>query len=82
MRGQTTSVWAPHVAKRPLHKLPNKRGSRRITTVNMGRSAIERQGGHDGQIVAFDFDGTLSIRDSFKAFLAWRSGPVMKYATM
>ena len=45
----------------------------------MGRSATERQGGLDGQIVAFDFDGTLSIRDSFKAFLAWRSGPV-RYA--
>ena len=27
-------------------------------------------------IVAFDFDGTLSVRDSFNAFLAWRaSGP-------
>jgi phosphatidylglycerophosphatase C len=29
--------------------------------------------------VAFDFDGTLSFRDSFVAFLAWRSGPV-RYA--
>lgn len=28
------------------------------------------------QIVAFDFDGTLSIRDSFTAFLKWRVGPV------
>jgi phosphatidylglycerophosphatase C len=27
-------------------------------------------------LVAFDFDGTLSFRDSFIAFLAWRSGPV------
>lgn len=27
-------------------------------------------------IVAFDFDGTLTVRDSFNAFLAWRvSGP-------
>jgi phosphatidylglycerophosphatase C len=25
-------------------------------------------------IVAFDFDGTLTIRDTFTAFLAWRSG--------
>ena len=26
-------------------------------------------------IVAFDFDGTLTVRDSFTAFLRWRSGP-------
>jgi phosphatidylglycerophosphatase C len=26
-------------------------------------------------IVAFDFDGTLTSRDSFLAFLAWRAGP-------
>jgi phosphatidylglycerophosphatase C len=26
--------------------------------------------------VAFDFDGTLTIRDSFMAFLAWRAGPI------
>ncbi len=29
-----------------------------------------------GPIVAFDFDGTLTWRDSFLAFLAWRAGPV------
>jgi phosphatidylglycerophosphatase C len=27
-------------------------------------------------IVAFDFDGTLTIRDTLTAFLAWRAGPV------
>jgi phosphatidylglycerophosphatase C len=27
-------------------------------------------------LVAFDFDGTLTWRDSFLAFLAWRAGPV------
>lgn len=27
-----------------------------------------------GQIVAFDFDGTLTIRDSFTEFLRWRAG--------
>ncbi|MGI4816946.1 MAG: HAD-IB family hydrolase [Janthinobacterium lividum] len=27
------------------------------------------------EIVAFDFDGTLSIRDSFTDFLKWRAGP-------
>jgi len=26
-------------------------------------------------LVAFDFDGTLTSRDSFTAFLAWRAGP-------
>jgi phosphatidylglycerophosphatase C len=30
-------------------------------------------------IVAFDFDGTLTWRDSFRAFLAWRAGPA-RYA--
>jgi phosphatidylglycerophosphatase C len=27
-----------------------------------------------GQVVAFDFDGTLTCRDSFVAFLIWRAG--------
>lgn len=30
----------------------------------------------DAPIVAFDFDGTLTIRDSFTAFLRWRVGRV------
>jgi phosphatidylglycerophosphatase C len=30
-------------------------------------------------IVAFDFDGTLTVRDSFTAFLRWRAGPA-RYA--
>lgn len=29
------------------------------------------------EIVAFDFDGTLSIRDSFTAFLKWRVKPLV-----
>lgn len=29
-----------------------------------------------GPIVAFDFDGTLTVRDSFRAFLRWRAGAV------
>ena len=28
------------------------------------------------QVVAFDFDGTLTTHDSFTAFLKWRAGPV------
>jgi phosphatidylglycerophosphatase C len=27
-------------------------------------------------VVAFDFDGTLTVRDSFTAFLRWRAGPL------
>jgi phosphatidylglycerophosphatase C len=27
-------------------------------------------------IVAFDFDGTLTVRDSFNAFLVWRTSPL------
>ncbi|HEX6859205.1 MAG TPA: HAD-IB family hydrolase [Caulobacteraceae bacterium] len=30
-------------------------------------------------VVAFDFDGTLTLRDSFTAFLKWRAGPA-RYA--
>lgn len=30
-------------------------------------------------LAAFDFDGTLTVRDSFMAFIAWRAGP-MRYA--
>jgi phosphatidylglycerophosphatase C len=30
-------------------------------------------------LVAFDFDGTMTIKDSFTAFLAWRAGPA-RYA--
>ncbi len=33
----------------------------------------------DIPVVAFDFDGTLTIKDSFTAFLKWRAGPV-RYA--
>ena len=29
----------------------------------------------DQAIVAFDFDGTLTVRDSFTQFLRWRAGP-------
>lgn len=30
-------------------------------------------------LVAFDFDGTLTTRDSFTAFLKWRAGPARYY---
>ena len=44
--------------------------------IQMGSPQIGRQGAASRPLVAFDFDGTLSFRDSFNAFLAWRSGPV------
>ena len=40
----------------------------------MGTAEPLRQLG-DRSIVAFDFDGTLTTRDSFTAFLAWKAGP-------
>ena len=43
---------------------------------DMGGVQDFRQSVADGQpIVAFDFDGTLTIRDSFTEFLRWRAGP-------
>jgi phosphatidylglycerophosphatase C len=42
----------------------------------MGDAADQRQGESVYRpIVAFDFDGTLTVRDSFAAFLKWRVGP-------
>ena len=40
----------------------------------MGSSSERRQGSDGRPIVAFDFDGTLTFRDSFMAYLAWRAG--------
>ena len=34
----------------------------------------------DRPIAAFDFDGTLTVRDSFAAFLAWRTTPIKRLA--
>lgn len=43
---------------------------------DMGAAPSIRQPHKAGQpIVAFDFDGTLTVRDSFTAFLRWRAGP-------
>jgi phosphatidylglycerophosphatase C len=41
----------------------------------MGTAEPLRQLG-DRSIVAFDFDGTLTTKDSFTAFLAWKAGPL------
>ncbi|MCW0044954.1 HAD-IB family hydrolase [Brevundimonas sp. BT-123] len=43
---------------------------------DMGIVQEIRQSTANGRtIVAFDFDGTLTIRDSFTEFLRWRAGP-------
>lgn len=43
---------------------------------DMGTTDAIRQSPANGQaIVAFDFDGTLTVRDSFTAFLKWKVGP-------
>jgi phosphatidylglycerophosphatase C len=41
----------------------------------MGTSDGLFQAGGGDLLVAFDFDGTLTWRDSFLAFLLWRAGP-------
>ena len=53
-----------------------KRCRPEMSTNKMGSPRDERQGDGRRPVVAFDFDGTLSFRDSFMAFLAWRAGPV------
>ena len=42
---------------------------------DIGKTGAVRQRVEPGRpVVAFDFDGTLTIRDSFTAFLKWRAG--------
>ena len=41
---------------------------------DMGKLATARQEQPDRPLAAFDFDGTLTSRDSFRAFIAWRAG--------
>lgn len=48
------------------------------TLMSMGLSASRPMTGDMGDepaLVAFDFDGTLTVKDSFNAFLKWRAGP-------
>ena len=56
-------------------------GERSLRSSQMGNLAPLRQpqvlGPAPGQpLVAFDFDGTLTVRDSFTDFLRWRVGAV------
>ena len=47
---------------------------------DIGPQDRQRPAGPFRPLVAFDFDGTLTSRDSFTAFLAWRAG-ARRYAT-
>lgn len=38
------------------------------------RQPASQEAGQTRPLVAFDFDGTLTVRDSFTAFLRWRAG--------
>jgi phosphatidylglycerophosphatase C len=46
-----------------------------IMTYGDDVSHLRRPNLHSRPVVAFDFDGTLTCRDSFMAFLIWREGP-------
>jgi phosphatidylglycerophosphatase C len=48
----------------------------------MGMIAVQRQGPTSPPVVTFDFDGTLTIRDSFAAFLAWDAGDLRTAAAL
>lgn len=46
-----------------------------VSAEDMGTTAGVRQPSDEGRpVVAFDFDGTLTCRDSYIAFLRWRAG--------
>ncbi len=46
------------------------------TELQIGRTQRRRQSGPAPRpLAAFDFDGTLTVRDSFNALLIWRAGP-------
>ena len=56
---------------RPEHHLaPPGAADPRSSPAGAGGGAADRR-----PIAAFDFDGTLTVRDSFTAYLRWRRGP-------
>jgi phosphatidylglycerophosphatase C len=46
------------------------------TAPRQGGSTDDLSAGSERAVVAWDFDGTLTVADSFTAFLRWRAGPV------
>lgn len=58
-------------------KVQNSSEHRQIADANANPYAPWPEGESPPKsLVAFDFDGTLTVKDSFIAFLAWRSGAV------
>lgn len=54
-----------------------------MVTPGMERQRVMSAGlSRQGPVVAFDFDGTLTVSDSFVAFLKWRTGAAAYYADM
>lgn len=45
-----------------------------MSEMGINPSVRQSEGNAQTVVVAFDFDGTLTIRDSFTAFLRWRAG--------
>jgi phosphatidylglycerophosphatase C len=48
----------------------------------MGSSQPESQPPEKRPLVAFDFDGTLTVKDSFTAFLMWNAGPAARFRVL
>lgn len=53
-----------------------------MTTSESQMSTVGTGMSRSGPLVAFDFDGTLTVRDSFMAFLRWRAGAGEFYGGM
>lgn len=47
-----------------------------MPTATPGAEPVAPQPSRAARLVAFDFDGTLTVKDSFNAFLAWRTPPL------
>lgn len=53
----------------------SRTGPRKKVPVDLGPEDFPQDPSQPVGVVAFDFDGTLTVRDSFMAFLAWHAGP-------
>lgn len=54
-----------------------------MVTSSSERQRVQNAGlSRQGPLVAFDFDGTLTVSDSFTAFLKWRTGAGAYYTDM
>ncbi len=53
-----------------------------VTSITEHQRVKSVASSRQGPLVAFDFDGTLTVSDSFTAFLKWRAGAAAYYAEM